>query len=69
MIIPSKGYSKTYDKLFYSEKGFEAAMRDYIAEHFSQTLGQDARLLKLPNGLDLIADRLAQYRAQARRAA
>jgi hypothetical protein len=36
---------------------FRAQMIGYIRSHFAQILGDDVRLLDLPNGLDLIKEK------------
>ncbi|MHC4663344.1 MAG: hypothetical protein ACYS8W_16915 [Planctomycetota bacterium] len=40
------------------ESVFRAQMIEYIKAHFADVLGDDIKLLDLPNGLDILAEKL-----------
>ncbi|OGH55546.1 MAG: hypothetical protein A3G34_00520 [Candidatus Lindowbacteria bacterium RIFCSPLOWO2_12_FULL_62_27] len=67
MVLPKNG-------AFNWSTAEEARMRmtEYIRSHFSGLLGEDIKLLDLPNGLDLIQDhvtcRLAEHGILSNRA-
>jgi len=44
--------------LFLNDEDARRKMTAYIREHFSDLLGEDVRLLSLPNGLDIIQSRI-----------
>ena len=59
MLLPDDIFSWTYPEADRRE------MTEFIRTHFAGVLGDDIRLLDLPNGLELIQEkigaRLAQY--------
>ena len=59
MLLPKTGIIANA-----TDQEFQSYMKAYIKTHFADTLGEDASLLDLPNGLDLVQeqvnDRLAK---------
>jgi hypothetical protein len=66
MIIPTPDFDPLY-----ADDGvpFRAKMLDVIRREFADLLGPHAKLLKLPNGLDVLAETYGTANEEQRRAA